>query len=612
MVFGAAYDVTTVPGAGLLELSFAPGVSLSYSGTTTGQSLTINGQAYALIYSMTDLAGMSGQDGDYALATTLTSTTAFSAPVVASFGGTFEGLGNTIANLTINDPTDPAVGLFDGICSCVVLRDVGLTGANVVGGSGAAVGALVGDSSGIVANAYATGSVSGGFVVGGLVGFNDGAIVNAYATATVSGTSAAAAGGLAGLSDFLIENAYATGSVSGPGGANGGLVGVNLGGLFHVYAMGAVSGGGSGSAAGGLVGVNETLIARAYATGAVSGLSGDFVGGLVGLNDLSALIRRSYWDTSTNAAGLTDVGSNSGFGSAVGETTAALQAGLPSGFSSAVWGVIPGTSFPYLLSQYPTPPQVVSGIAYADAGVTPLASQSGIVATNQAPGVVFAAADGTSLGSVNTGANGFYYFLAPAGTIKSIGSNVIAYTNAANNAPGAQNGATVVAGATGSQTSLNIDGGWLVEETPASISSLSAALTAAQSAPPSGALTPITGFASNIEIAFASAGFTIDQATSTTGTFVLNGGGDVTQTAAGSNYAGALLMEGGGTFALTNANNAFATLAAKAIGVAVVDNQALRGQAPSSGAATSATTTGDLSRRGDRRQHRSSAAAVRL
>src|SRR5262249_39794598 len=60
VVLDTAYDTTTVSGAALLELSFGPGASLSYSGATAGQSLAINGQAFTLVYSMTDLAGLSG------------------------------------------------------------------------------------------------------------------------------------------------------------------------------------------------------------------------------------------------------------------------------------------------------------------------------------------------------------------------------------------------------------------------------------------------------------------------------------------------------------------------------------------------------------------------
>ena len=58
----------------------------------------------------------------------------------------------------------------------------------------------------------------------------------------------------------------------------------------------------------------------------------------------------------------------------------------------------------------PTTPQPISGFAYSDMGVTPLASGAGGAHT------VSVLADGTSLGSVTTGANGYYYVVAPAGT----------------------------------------------------------------------------------------------------------------------------------------------------------------------------------------------------
>ena len=163
----------TINGAGKLtldynttsptNLTFAQGAAVTYavgSGSgIAGQALTINGQAYTLLYKLAesgstgpdggadDIAGIdaSGDAGHYALATNLTGTATFSAPLASEsmssdFTGVFEGLGHTITNLTINDPTAwDDVGLFGR--NSGVIRDIGLVGGTVSGGGAIATSA---------------------------------------------------------------------------------------------------------------------------------------------------------------------------------------------------------------------------------------------------------------------------------------------------------------------------------------------------------------------------------------------------------------------------------------------------------------------------------------
>ncbi len=77
------------------------------------------------------------------------------------FTGTFEGLGNTISNLTIDASgnTGVDVGLFGTIGSGGVVRDLGLVGGAVTGGSLATAGGLAGSNYGTISNAYETGVV---------------------------------------------------------------------------------------------------------------------------------------------------------------------------------------------------------------------------------------------------------------------------------------------------------------------------------------------------------------------------------------------------------------------------------------------------------------------
>ncbi|MGH7074144.1 MAG: beta strand repeat-containing protein, partial [Stellaceae bacterium] len=465
----AGYDTTTVPGTSLLELSFAQGSDIDFTGgSTAGASLTINTQPYTLLYDMGDVQNVNNNlSGDYALANSLDASsttgwvplgtdglgdvwdgTGFVANGEVGFSGTFHGLGNTIANLTVSLSSTDFVGLFG--FSSGVISDIGLIGGAVTG-TGNSFGGLVGSNLGTITDAYATGTVSGNDNVGGLVGFNPGEITDAYATGTVGGSGATAVGGLVGGNPGEITDAYATGAVSG-GGSVGGLVGQQIGKIIDAYATGAVSGdfnvgglvgynygtitdayatgavngnsqvGGlvginngtiidayatgtvSGdSYVGGLVGINHGTIKDAYATGAVSGAT--VVGGLVGYND--GTITDGYWDTAT-----TGQPTSSGSSNANGLTTAALQGTLPTFQNPSDWGIVSGVSYPYLTAFFPTTPQVISGFAYGDNGVTLLGGGNAIAILS----------GGAQVATTGTGADGYYYSMFPSGTLNSAGA----------------------------------------------------------------------------------------------------------------------------------------------------------------------------------------------
>ena len=253
-----------------------------------------------------------------------------------AFTGQFEGNGFTISNLMINRSGTSGVGLFGSTGSRAEIANVGLLSVDIIGDDD--TGALVGEnSSGIITNSYATGSVSGDNRVGGLVGWNISTVTNSYATGSVSGSGSI--GGLVGRNDggSTITNSYATGSVSGSGDSVGGLVGWNISTVTNSYATGSVSGSGS---IGGLVGWNRSTITNSYATGSVSG-SGDSVGGLVGWN--RSTITNSYATGSVsgdfNVGGL--VGSNNFFfGTIFGSITNSYATGSVSGSGDSVGGLV--------------------------------------------------------------------------------------------------------------------------------------------------------------------------------------------------------------------------------------------------------------------------------
>ncbi len=204
------------------------------------------------------------------------------------FSGILDGLGHEISDLTINRPGASDVGLFRILSANSQVRNLGLVGGTIIGGT--KVGGLAGVSLGNIKNVYSTGDVDGGYEVGGLVGFNYGNIISAYATGKVAGVDYI--GGLVGNNSYgsTILDAYATGSVAGSNYV-GGLVGynhynasINISNgpaISNAYATGSVMG---ADYVGGLVGYNRSgTVSNVYATGLVVG--GDYVGGLIGFND---------------------------------------------------------------------------------------------------------------------------------------------------------------------------------------------------------------------------------------------------------------------------------------------------------------------------------------
>jgi filamentous hemagglutinin family protein len=386
---------------------------------------------YSLIFTMPQLQAVNNNlFGNYALANSLDATNTTNwVPLGVDgsgnvqgdglgFASFFNGLGNTVNNLTVNTPHDYA-GLFG--YSAGIISNLGVVGGSVTGANN--VGGLAGYSRGTISNSYSTASVHGSTEVGGLVGqLSDGQTIgNSYATGAVTANGGSQyAGGLVGLnSGGGISASYATGSVSDitPGGGVqvGGLVGGNMAGSYgsisDSYSMGAVSG--SNANVGGIVGINNGTITDAYSTGAVFG--GNH-GGLIGGN--GGTVTNSYWntDTSGQAVGIAG-GSTSG---AAGLPTSFLQtAGVPAGFSTYVWGSAL-SFYPYLLFQ--GVPQVIAGTVSSDAGVTPLGSSAKGIVT------VSSLVNGVSSSNATAGANGYYYMLQPSGTFSG-NKQLLTYIN---------------------------------------------------------------------------------------------------------------------------------------------------------------------------------------
>ena len=205
---GGAVNLTYGAGGGV---AFGQGAYLDYGPVNAGGILTINGQVYALLYSLSDFAGINGSSGYDALAHSFNaSSTPYSSSVDAMFSGTLEGLGNTITGLTINASGND-VGLIGTLDPGGIIKDINLAGAAVTGGS--YTGALVGVNAGTITNASTAGSVHGQDEVGGLVGKNTGQLSDVSAAGAVHGHYRT--GGLVGQNAQAITNASSAVAVTG-------------------------------------------------------------------------------------------------------------------------------------------------------------------------------------------------------------------------------------------------------------------------------------------------------------------------------------------------------------------------------------------------------------
>jgi hypothetical protein len=276
------------------DLIFFPGASLDF--WDLGSSLIINGSSFALANGIKSLADdiAANPHGFYALAGDLDLARHGSyrgSPIKTDFWGTFEGLGHTVGNLSINHGRRGGeVGLFSFVGSVGAVRDINLDNVNVsaAGGNGG-VGALVGNSNGSIINASASGTVAGGAFTGGLAGAVFTKMVNSSAAVVVYGGSGThkefgAIGGLVGNAGngCTISQSHATGAVYGGAYVRiGGLVGAGFATISQSYATGSVTGEGD-TRVGGLMGSLESTVANSYSTGAATSAKSTYIGGLFG------------------------------------------------------------------------------------------------------------------------------------------------------------------------------------------------------------------------------------------------------------------------------------------------------------------------------------------
>ncbi|MGD0192810.1 MAG: hypothetical protein ABSD74_18885 [Rhizomicrobium sp.] len=370
-----AVALTTNDGGKSGSLWFGPKGSLSF--LDTGNSLSINGKAYTLVNTVAALASDidAKPSGNFALSANYNAKPdgAYStAPVATTFEGNFNGLGNTISNLTISTKVQNLdLGLFADVDTPATVASIHVTGANIKAADNSYIGVLAGMNAGSIRNASGGGAIKAtagkvGSVVGGLVGVNDGTLdgTSASTTNTIKAKSQGAiadVGSLAGQNLGSIDLSYATGSATTAGtfgnAVSGALVGFNDGTVDNCYATGTARVVVANASAGGLVGYNALTISGSYSTGVPTAHGGGYVGGSAGIDVSGGGITTDYWDTTTS--GITNLSQGAGNiandPGITGETTAQLQSGLPAGFDPTIWAENPkiNNGLPYLIANPP-------------------------------------------------------------------------------------------------------------------------------------------------------------------------------------------------------------------------------------------------------------------
>jgi hypothetical protein len=334
-------SLTINSGAADGVLSFTPDGHVAFSNLAS--KLTIDGDKYLLVNSIAGLqsAVATQISGKFALATPYDASRdgTYSSSPIAKFSGTFEGLGNAIAHLAVNDPAhgvNHVTGFFGAARGHAVVRDIRFTDVNLSGGNHLALGGIVAENYGTVLQSSVSGTLqSEGLEAGGIAGENYGKILNCDFSGNITGTGVL--GGIVGINRYLnqwhglVTSSRAVGSITGSGGGVvginestvsqsaasstisysgqngivGGLAGRNYGTISLSFATGAISLSASEGAAGGFVAQNLGAIERSYATGTVTADFWGAVGGFVGDNDLG-FVSNSY------AMGAVDGGAEKG------------------------------------------------------------------------------------------------------------------------------------------------------------------------------------------------------------------------------------------------------------------------------------------------------------
>lgn len=253
---------------------------------------------------------------------------------IDGYQGTFDGRGNRIIGLGINDSQDD--GIFNTLGQGGHIKDVDIYNSSVKNTAAAgSTGILANENNGTIENVHTFGNrleVAGG--AGGLVGTNNGTIkdVTTNDVITASVGAAATLGGIAGVNTGTIsENNLKAGVASSSAvvgrdaRALGGIAGENKGAIYNSDSTGGVVSGlygsgdlsdaneyGSSENVGGAVGINSGTLSSIYNDSYINGWKN--VGGVIGSNQADGKVFNIVNGTEVyggeNVGGI--VGSNAG------------------------------------------------------------------------------------------------------------------------------------------------------------------------------------------------------------------------------------------------------------------------------------------------------------
>lgn len=207
--------------------------------------------------------------------------------VVIGYSGTFDGRGNRIIGLEVDNESN--AGIFSQINQTGTVKNLNVYSGTFTGSSTA--GAIAGINNGTIENITAFGNtvtVTGdGGNAGGIAGTNSGTVDDVESSGSVIAESDnVIVGGLVGTNESgaTVNNSYsnsAATSTSGTDAGLGGVVGVNKGTVSLVDSLG-VTNGTNSTKVGGVIGINSGTLSSAYNESIVNGYSN--VGGIIGDN----------------------------------------------------------------------------------------------------------------------------------------------------------------------------------------------------------------------------------------------------------------------------------------------------------------------------------------
>lgn len=124
---------------------------------------------------------------------------------IPAFGGSFDGQGHTIHNVSITDSLSPA-GLFGVVQAGGSVRSLHVVGTVTPSGDGRSVGGIAGENNGAIEKCSFTGTVSGQVYVGGIAGHTgaSGSILACETRGAVIGDSMT--GGITGYNEGLLAD----------------------------------------------------------------------------------------------------------------------------------------------------------------------------------------------------------------------------------------------------------------------------------------------------------------------------------------------------------------------------------------------------------------------